>query len=74
MSKGALELESTEVGFVIPQGKKNPEKICMRVILTSSFSSLKLIPFIVTKQELEVNKMVAEFMIFANKSVAEKVS
>lgn len=26
------------------------------------------------KQELEVNKMVAEFMIFANQSVAEKVS
>lgn len=32
-----------------------------------------LTTFVVTKQELEVNKMVAEFMIFANQSVAEKV-
>ena len=29
MSRGALELEGTEVRFVLTPGTKNPEKICM---------------------------------------------
>jgi exoribonuclease R len=70
MSRGALELEGTEVRFVLTPGTKNPQKICMYFNLQMCAKLTSL----VTKQELEVNKMVAEFMIFANKSVAEKAS
>lgn len=33
MQKGALELEGTEVRFVLTPGKKNPEKICMLLLI-----------------------------------------